>query len=115
MSTAFDIHESADEPGSVALAAYTDGRLRYVGSRSVVVCEADLSTEATSLAGAMIGAAQAALAHGEAGGGELPPSPFRASALTLAGSQPLPMRSGDALERAATALLAELIERTVPL
>jgi hypothetical protein len=63
----------------------------------------------------MIREAQAALAHGSVGDSELPPSPFRASALTLAGSQPLPVRSGDALERAATALLAELIEGTVPL
>jgi hypothetical protein len=108
-------HNGGDEHGSASLAAYADGRIRYVGSRSVVVCEADVSAEVTSLVGAMIRAAQEALAHGGAEGSTPIPDTFRASAITLSGSHIVPVRQGDAIERAATAILAALIERTVPL
>ncbi len=108
-------HDGGDKHGSAALAVYADGRIRYVGSRSVVVCEADVSTEVTSLACAMIRAAQEALARGGAEGSTPIPSTFRAWALTLSGSHTVPVRQGDAIERAATAILAALIERTVPM
>jgi hypothetical protein len=108
-------HDAGDEHGSAALAVYADGRLRYVGSRSVVICEADVSAEVLSLARAMLSAAQAALPHGVAEGSEHAPDSFRASVITLAGNHFIPVLPGDAIERAATAILAALIERTVPI
>jgi hypothetical protein len=108
-------YEAGDEAESAALAVYADGRLRYVGPRSVVVCEADVSAEAVSLARALLSAAQAALAHGVNEGSAHAPDTFRASVITLAGNHFIPVLPGDAIERAATAILAALIERTVPI
>jgi hypothetical protein len=108
-------YEAGNEAESAALAVYADGRLRYVGPRSVVVCEADVSAEVISLARAMLSAAQDALAHGVPAGGASAPDTFRASVITLAGNHLLPVLPGDAIERAATAILAALIERTAPL
>jgi hypothetical protein len=98
----------------VLLAVYADGRIRYVDRDCVVIVEVILSSEVTRLAGNLIAAAQAAAvcdAEGEAGESRA----LRAWAITLSGRAELRVRAGDEIERAASAIVQALIERTLPL